>query len=396
MKIQLEENATLPLGFKAAGVHAGIKKEAKDMALISSDVVATAAGVFTTNQVCAAPVKICRKHLTDGQAKAIVMNSGNANACTGAEGLAHAEAMCVETASQLNCDPSEVLVCSTGSIGKPLELEPIVKGISLAADVLASDQGMAAAEAMMTTDLVSKTITTTLSIDGKTVRITGMAKGSGMIEPNMATMLAYILTDASVPSDALQSALSAANAQSFNRISVDGDTSTNDSVLLLANGAADTAALNPSHSDWSVFCEALNAVCLDLALKIVRDGEGASHLITLQVTGAQSDSEADQAARAVANSMLVKTGWAGSYPVWGRIMDVLGYCSAHVEEEKISIDYNELPITRSGQVADSSPESVLAITQEPEYTIHIDLGLGAGSATIYTCDCTEEYVRINL
>lgn len=387
----------LPRGFSAAGIAAGIKKKRKkDMALIVSDTSAVTAGVFTTNQIKAAPVKWDIQVVEHDGAQAIVMNSGNANACTGLQGMDDTEAMAALTAARLGIGPLDVFVCSTGTIGKPLPMDRIAAGIEELSDRLSPDGGMDAAEAMMTTDLVSKTLAVDIELDGKPVRITGLAKGSGMIEPNMATMLAFILTDAAVEKHALQCALRLATDTSFNRISVDGDQSTNDSVIVLANGQAGNEVLTQNSRDWDLFSQTLQKLLFELAMMIVRDGEGVTRTVTVSVTGAASDGEAGEAARAVANSMLNKTAWAGRRPNWGRIMDAIGYSHAQVQENKVDIDYDDVPAVRNGTAAPTPEEQLVAAVSGESFTIHINLNLGSGRAIVYTCNCTEEYVRINV
>ncbi len=388
----------LPKGFSAAGVSAGLKKKkhAKDMALIVSDVIAETAAVFTTNQVKAAPVKWDIRVVEHDGARAIVMNSGNANACTGAQGLADAEAMAALAAGQLGVLPIDVFVCSTGTIGKPLPMEKIAGGIKLLFDEASPEGGMDAAEAMMTTDLVSKTVTVEMDFDGIPARITGLAKGSGMIEPNMATMLAFIITDASVEKHTLQCALRAASDVSFNRITVDGDRSTNDTVICLANGLAGNERITRNSKHWNQFYQTLEKVLFDLSMMIVKDGEGATRVVTVRVSGAASDGEANEAARAVANSMLNKTAWAGTRPNWGRIMDAIGYSYAQVQENKVNINYDDVPAVRNGIAAGTPEEALVAAVSKEAFTIHIDLNLGKGQAVVYTCNCTEDYVRINV
>lgn len=390
----------LPPGFRAAGVHAGIKADpAKmDMALIVSDEEHTvAAGMFTTNKVKAAPVRLDIEHLRSGRARAIVVNSGNANACTGPQGELDAAEMAHLTAEALRLPLGEVLVSSTGTIGKPLNLAPIRRGIPLLVEALDSFGGECAARAILTTDTRPKTCHTCIEIDGVSVTLSGFCKGAGMIEPNMATMLCYLCTDATIGAEALREALRVAVNQSFNRISVDGDTSTNDSVILFANGRAGNTALTPQHPSWTLFQSALNGLVFDLAMKIVWDGEGMTKFIELRAKGALNDAEADKALRAIANSFLVKTGWAGTYPVWGRIADVLGYCGVEIDPERMGIDYDQLPLMRNGMTAKPDPQALAAILAGNRYTITVDLGTGGpGSAVLYTCDCTEEYVRINM
>jgi glutamate N-acetyltransferase/amino-acid N-acetyltransferase len=392
----MKKSLPLPKGFSATGIQAGIKKNKKDMALIVSDVPAVSAAVFTTNQVKAAPVKWDLKVVEHNEARAIVMNSGNANACTGVQGLDDAEAMAALAASKLGIPPLDVFVCSTGTIGKPLPMDKIAGGIELLFDAVSPDGGMDAAEAMMTTDLVSKTVTVEIDLSGKPVRITGLAKGSGMIEPNMATMLAFILTDAAVEKHTLQCALRAAADMSFNRITVDGDRSTNDTVICLANGQAGNEVLSQDSQHWKTFYHALEQVLFDLSMMIVKDGEGATRVITVRVNGAASGGEAEEAARAVANSMLNKTAWAGKRPNWGRIMDAIGYSYAQVQENKVDIDYDDVPAVRNGMAAGTPEEKLIAAVSKEAFTININLNLGSGSTVVYTCNCTEDYVRINV
>jgi glutamate N-acetyltransferase/amino-acid N-acetyltransferase len=392
-----QNKLVLPMGYKAAGMHAGIKKgEKKDLALLVSETPASIAGVFTTNQVKAASVKLCRERLAGGKATAIVINSGNANACTGEAGIRDARQMGHVTAEALGVDEATVFVCSTGHIGRPLPMDVIEPGIRKVAQSVSQDGGLDAADAIMTTDTHSKHHTAELKVDGKAVRVLGLAKGAGMIEPNMATMLSFIMTDAAVAPDALQACLSAAVNDSFNRITVDGDRSTNDTVLMMANGEAGNEPLKKGHPDWEAFCQAVNEVTLALAMRIVADGEGVTTCVTVRVKGAVSDEDADLAARAVANSLLVKTSWAGKYANWGRVMDCLGYSRAKVQEDLVDIDYDELPAVRGGMSAGTSQEQFREVTGRAQYAIVVDLHLGSGEALVYSCDCTEEYVRLNM
>jgi len=391
------EKIILPKGFSAAGIAAGIKpKKKKDMALIVSEEPAVTAGVFTTNQIKAAPVKWDIQVVEHNQSRAIIMNSGVANACTGAKGEADTQAMATLAAESLGVEPIDVFVCSTGTIGKFLPMEKISAGIDQLSHKLSPDNGRDAAEAMMTTDLVSKSLTVEIEVGGKPVRITGLAKGSGMIEPNMATMLGFILTDANVEKHALQCALRAATDTSFNRISVDGDQSTNDSVIAMANGMAGNETLTQGSEDWNFFFQTLEKLLFELAIMIVRDGEGATKLITVRVIGAATNGEADKAARAVANSMLNKTAWAGKRPNWGRVMDAIGYSHAQVQENRVDITFDAVPLVQGGMAfEEASLDDAVAVVSKDEFTIHINLNLGGGEAMVYTCDCTEEYVRIN-
>lgn len=392
----VDGGVTAPLGYKAAGVHAGIKQIADDLALLYSECVAGVAATFTTNRIQGAPVRICRQRVADGRSQAVIINSGNANACTGKRGMADAAEMCAVTAELLGIEEQLVLVCSTGTIGVPLPIDKIKQGIKPAVAALSTDGGGAAAKAIMTTDTVEKQLAVEIRIDGRTVRVGGMAKGSGMIDPDMATMLAFLTTDAAADGPALQECLSIAVADSFNRITVDGDRSSNDTVLLLANGCAGTGELGRDHPQWPLFCSAVNEVARQLAFKIVKDGEGATKFVTVSVTGAVSLDDARRVARAVANSLLVKTSWYGQDPNWGRVIDVVGYCGADVREELVSIAYDDVVIVRNGCRSPDVPiGKVNEVLKKDSFTLHIDLNLGDDADTVYTCDCSEEYVRIN-
>lgn len=391
---KVKGSVTAPQGFRAAGVACGVKASGnKDLGLIVSDVPATAAAVFTTNQVKAAPVVYNLRHVRAGTARAIVVNSGNANACTGAVGLVHARAMAAGVARRIGCNEDEVFVCSTGRIGVRLPSVKIQAGIKRLLGMLSPNGGPSVAEAIMTTDSFPKECAVRFKAGGATITIGGIAKGAGMIHPNMATMLAFLTTDAAVPRAALQRALAAAVNRSFNRISVDGDMSTNDSVILLANGRAGHAALTGKL--WTEFEEALTFVCQSLARLIVRDGEGVSRFVTVTVAGARTDDEAVLAARAVCNSVLVKTSWCGGDPNWGRIMDALGYSRAKIQESKVDIRYDGVPAVVGGVVARTPVEKLKKIVVQPEFTIDIHLHLGRGSCTMYTTDLTEKYVEFN-
>ena len=386
----------LPNGFFSAGLSAGIKPDnSLDMALIVSDNIASAAGVFTTNQVYAAPVKLCKEHLANNQAKAIIVNSGVANACTGKEGYNSAVEMTKETAKHLECNLTDVLVCSTGKIGPQLPMDKIKSGIFNLSKSLSENNLDITSKAIMTTDTHPKIVTKCIFLNNQKITITGVAKGAGMIEPNMATMLAFIMTDAKINSFDLNKCLKDAVDVSFNRITVDGDQSTNDTVLMLANGLDDTCELNPHSNEWNDFTIALKEVCFELAMMIVHDGEGADRFITLKVIGALNDKEADIAARSVANSLLNKTAWAGSYPDWGRIMDAIGYSSAKIIPENVSIFYGNVQAVENGCQYDVDHQVMVDAVSEKELLIKVCLGLADGEATIYTCNCTERYVRIN-
>lgn len=395
--MKLLDQVLLPRGFRATGVAAGIKRSGnKDLAILVSDRPATCAGLFTTNQVKAAPVRLDQERVKRGRARAIVVNSGNANACVGAQGMKDAKRMAEVAAKYLDVESGDVLVCSTGVIGRPMPMPIVEQGIRDATMQLHGETGDDVAESIMTTDTHPKRATVRFKIGRQEITLSAMAKGAGMIEPHMATMLCFIITDAAVERRALQNALRRAADQSLNRITVDGDMSTNDTVLLLANGAAGNPVLRPGKPGWKNFVAALDAVTLDLAKKIARDGEGATKLITVQVNGARSDKEADAAARSVANSMLVKTCWNGDYPNWGRVMDAIGYSAAKVKEEKVEIRYDDLVAVRNGAATKTPLDSLSAAQRKDRFTLTVDLHLGRGAATVYTCDCSEEYVRINV
>lgn len=397
MTIHLDPAPILPAGFLASGLHAGLKKKrVPDMALLVSDRPAKVAGVFTTNQVKAAPVRLSRGHAATGRGRAVVINSGNANCCTGEQGDRDARAMADLTAEALGVKPEEVCVCSTGSIGPPLPMDRISAGIPKLVKALSPEGGAKAAKGILTTDKGSKTVTATFRAGGKPVRITGVAKGAGMIEPNMATMLAFLLTDASVPVGFLRKALATAVEESFNRISVDGDQSTNDTVLCLANGASGAAALKRGTRDGDRFEEALLQICRKLAWDMVRDGEGADKVIKVLVTGARTELEAEAAARSVANSLLVKTSWHGTTPKWGRVMDALGYSLATVDPDKVTITYDGLAAVRNGVMASTPREQLEAVHARETFTLGIDLGQGTGESYVFGCDTAHRYIDINI
>jgi len=386
-------NAASPRGFRAAGIHCGIKRERADLALLVSDVPASAAGVFTTNRVQAAPVRYTRRAVAAGRAQAVVINSGNANACTGEPGLEDAAEMALLSAAALGLDGDLVLVASTGVIGVPLPMEAIRRGIPMAAGALEAD-GTAAAEAIRTTDNFPKTAACRLEIGGVEVTIGGMAKGAGMIHPNLATTLCFLTTDAALPPAVLRGALQRAVAESFNSITVDGDTSTNDTVLLLANGQAGGAPITNGEA-LTRFTAGLTMVAAELAKMVVRDGEGATKLVEIRVDGALSNAEAHQAAMTVANSLLVKTALHGGEPNWGRILAALGRSGVEMAEETTDVFFGDLAIVRGGLGVPGVWDAAAAALEQKEVTIGIRLGVGNGAARAWTSDLSEEYVRIN-
>ncbi len=417
-----------PQGFLASGIFCDIKRLGtgkgsnkglkRDLALIVSEVPATVAGMFTTNQICAAPVKVCVERVKRGKAQAIVVNSGNANACTGRQGLADAKAMTGLTGKLLHMPAEQVLVGSTGRIGVTMPMANVRSGIEAAAQLLGNEPECAdeAAEAIMTSDSKPKQIAVEFKLGGKPVRIGGICKGAGMIQPGMsatgarpaavpqglhATMLSFITTDAAIGAKALQACLQEAVAHSFNRITVDGDMSTNDTVLVLANGLAANAKLGTRNAELKTFQTALNHVCLELAKMIVRDGEGVTRFVTVRVEGAKSHADADAASRAVANSALVKTSWFGGDPNWGRIIDAIGYSAATVVENKVDIGYSApgsrkiLWSLKRGQPTKTTFKQLCAAAAAKEFDLHIRLNLGRASALMYASDLTEEYVDFN-
>ena len=386
---------TTPQGYRASGSSAGIKADkGLDLALLVSDTPATAAAVFTTNRAQAAPILVSREHLSasGGVARAIVVNSGCANACTGDEGLDAAREMAAETARLVRCSVAEVLVASTGVIGVALPIGKIRAALPAAFRGLGNDHGAQAARAIMTTDPFPKEAAAEVKIGGRTVRIGGMAKGSGMIEPMMATMLAFITTDADVPQPLLARALREAVDDTFNAITVDGECSTNDSVMLLANGASGVS-INVGNCD--AFVDGLNAVCRELAMGIVRGGEGATKLVTVTVTGAASAIEARRAAKAIANSLLVKTAIHGGDPNWGRLIAVAGRANVAFELSRAAVMIGATTLFSNGRPYDEASAEAAEYLKGTDIAVSVDLGSGSASSTVWTCDLSAEYVRIN-
>jgi glutamate N-acetyltransferase/amino-acid N-acetyltransferase len=385
-----------PEGFQAAGVSAGIKARpgALDLALIVSDRPATAAAVFTTNRAQAAPVLVSIEHLarSGGKARAIVVNSGCANACTGPDGLQVAKDMAAATAALVGCPVEQVLVASTGVIGVSLNIDKIRGGLPKALAALGSDQGPQAAQAIMTTDPFPKEAAARVTIGGRQVKVGGIAKGSGMIEPMMATMLGFVTTDAAVPKDLLHRALLEVVDDTFNAITVDGECSTNDCVMLLANGESEVTI---DEASYGAFTDALRTVCLRLALGIVRGGEGATKLITVTVTGAASSTEARKAAKAIANSPLVKTAIHGGDPNWGRLIAVAGRAGVAFELERAKVAMGPIVLFEEGRPHDDLAPAAAAYLKSEDISVSVDLGAGSASSTVWTCDLSAEYVRIN-
>jgi glutamate N-acetyltransferase/amino-acid N-acetyltransferase len=414
---RIEGSICAPQGFKAAAVFCDIKRlgtgkgsekgRKRDLGLIVSDAAAAVAGMFTTNQVCAAPVKLSASRAAKRFARAIVVNSGNANACTGRRGIADAKRMTETAAAALKLKEGDVLVCSTGRIGVLMPMKNVERGIRACAPLLARSETNArqAAEAIMTTDTCRKEIGIELKIGTATVRIGGICKGAGMIQPGMtarhATMLAFITTDVAIEPKLLKHALRIAVEQSFDRITVDGDMSTNDSVIALANGFARNPRIENRDSKFGIFQAALNAACLELAQMIVRDGEGASRFVALHIHGARNAAEAEAAARAIANSSLVKVSWCGGDPNWGRILCALGYSKAKVNESLVDIGYAKpgsremLFAFRRGRPTNLALKTLAKVTSAPEFELHVNLHLGRAAFTMWASDLTEDYVAFN-
>ncbi|MBR4652675.1 MAG: bifunctional glutamate N-acetyltransferase/amino-acid acetyltransferase ArgJ [Kiritimatiellae bacterium] len=386
-------------GFRAAGVPARIKYEGRrDVALIVADAPCAAAAVFTTNAVAAAPVVYDRAAVKGGRIQAILANSGCANACTGEAGRRDAERSAIETARTLGIDPGLVLVASTGVIGHRLPMDRLLDGMRCAAAALAAspEAALDANRAVMTTDTKPKQAAAQVRIGGRTVTVGGMCKGSGMIEPNMATMLGFITTDAAISPTMLRRALRRAIAVSFNHVVVDGDESTNDSVFLLASGVAGNARISAPGRDMDLFTEALTAVGVALAKQMAADGEGATKFVSVTVKGARTPRDAERAARAIAKSPLAKTSWFGKDPNWGRVLAAAGYSGAAVDDRRAEVFYGRTWAYRKGRVADAAQLEWLARELEgPELSVTVDLHLGEHSATIYTCDLSLDYVHIN-
>lgn len=396
IKINDPAGVTFAKGFKAAGIVAGLKKSGnKDLALIYTETPAAVAGTFTQNKVAAAPVHVSKLTVKNGTAHAVISNAGCANACTGDEGLKNAHIMGEVTAKTLGCKPEEVIVGSTGVIGVQLPMDTITAGIPKVAAELSPTGSADASAAILTTDTKSKTATATFTVGGKEVHIGGIAKGSGMIRPNMATMLCYITTDLAITPALLQKALSAAVNLSFNMISVDGDMSTNDMCIVLANGLAGNDIIDTENEDFETVKEVLKNITIELAKQIAADGEGAGKFITINIHNAVDFNDAKTVGMAVANSPLVKTAFFGEDPNWGRIICAVGYSGANMVPEKTTLSIGGIPIFTKGMGTDYDEAALRAIMAEHDIVVDIDLNQGAESATVWTCDLTYGYVKIN-
>jgi glutamate N-acetyltransferase/amino-acid N-acetyltransferase len=395
----MEGNLASARGFRGAAVAAGIKKTRGelDLALLVCDApAATTAGLFTTNLVAAAPVLLSRQNLAEshGRCRALVVNSGNANACTGRKGMQAARESARVAATLLNLQPAQVLVASTGVIGVPLDLGLVTSQLPALVESLSIENASAVARAIMTTDTFPKSCVLRSEMGGKPVYLAGIAKGAGMIHPRMATLLSFLTTDALIGPRTLQNLLRAAVDVSFNRITVDGDTSTNDTVVAWASGLAGVG-VRPGNSSWAWFLEGLTQLCQSLAKMIARDGEGAKKLVIIEVQGARKPSDAERVARAIANSPLVKTALAGSDPNWGRILCAAGYSGALFDPNKVDIRINDLLLCRDGVDAGFDEDCARKELDRKEITLRVDLHQGRASAHIWTCDLTHDYITIN-
>ena len=390
-------------GFRAAGLHVGVKTHntnKKDVALIVSDVDCSAAAVFTTNVVKAAPIHVTKAHLADGKARAVVCNSGNANACA-PQGEENAEKMCSAAAKAIGCKQEDVLVASTGVIGQTIRVNVIEEGMPklyslLEASEAASD---AAAHAIMTTDTVKKEVAVETTVGGKTVRMGGIAKGSGMIHPNMGTMLCFLTTDCAISPAMIREALLETAKVSFNRISVDGDTSTNDTCLVLANGLAGNAEITEKNDDYAAFLEALKALCVELARMMAKDGEGAKHLITCTVSGAKDEAQAEVIAKSVISSTLTKAAIFGCDANWGRVLCAMGYSGEQFDPEKVDVHFasaaGDIAVCEQGRGLHFDEDLAKKILTESEVEINIHMAEGDGVCTCWGCDITYDYIKIN-
>lgn len=391
---------TAPGGFVAGAVHCGIKPGAAegraDLAMILSTAPAAGAATFTTNRVKAAPVRVSAAYLKSSDIRGIVANSGNANACTGVKGVEDAKRMARAAAGAFGLKERQVLVCSTGRIGVPLPIEKIEAGIPELSGRMQKDGSLKAAHAIMTSDTFAKEVAVTFLTGERRITIGGIAKGAGMIDPNMATMLCFLTTDAPVPKPVLQHALKQSVRQSFNRITVDGDMSTNDTVILLANGLAGGPPVKSGGRLRELFQRALDHVTRRLAWMIVEDGEGVSKFVEVIVKGAASADDARRAAEAVANSTLVKCAWFGGDPNWGRLIDAVGYCGARVREEMVDIFYNGVSAVQHGMASATPFSKLLDVVRKERFTITIDLNIGSGEYSVYTTDLTTRYVELNM
>lgn len=390
------QGVTFAKGFTAAGVKAGIKKSGNlDVAVIYTKTQAVVAGTFTQNKVAAAPVYVSKEVVATGTAHAIVANAGCANACTGQQGLDDAHKMAQIAADELGVNANDVIVGSTGVIGVNLPMDKLEAGIKDAVANLSADGSDNAGRAIITTDTHSKSVTCEFELSGKTVRMGAIAKGSGMIRPNMATMLCYITTDIAIDQALLQKAVSGCVEKSFNMISVDGDMSTNDMVIVLANGEANNAKITEENADYQIFFDKLMMLCTEFAKQIAADGEGASKFLTINVKGAKSFADAKTVGMAIANSPLVKTAFFGEDPNWGRVICAVGYSGADMVPEKTVVKFGGITIFANGTGATYDEKALAHVMKEKDIVIDIELNMGQEDATVWSCDLSYEYVKIN-
>ena len=392
----INSGVTAAKGFRASGTASGIKKNNRlDLALVVSDKTARFAGVYTKNSVKGNSLKLTMEHAVEGHARAVVINSGNANACNGPSGYRNAHTVCDTIADYINCKKNEVIFNSTGVIGYPLNMQKILPGLETAVRSLSKKGSSEAARAIMTTDTFEKEIAVEFEIHGKQVRIGGMAKGSGMIHPNMATMISVLTTDANISKQLLQASLKKACDKTFNRISVDGDTSVCDMVVILANGEDETLKIEQNKAEYMKFMSALDYVCAYLAKSVAKDGEGATKLLEIHCINAKTADDAYKIVNAVARSPLVKTAFFGMDANWGRIITAAGYSNAYLEESKIDIYIGDMLFCKNGVAQTFSESAALEILKKNEIEITIDLNLGSYSDRIWTCDLSYDYVKIN-
>lgn len=396
----VDGSVTAPKGFVASGVHCGIRKNKnkRDLALIYCEKPCAAAAIYTTNLVKSAPILVTRANLENGTAQAVICNSGNANTCN-SDGVEVAEKTCALVAKALNINTKDVIVGSTGVIGQKLPIEPIANSISELVSALSKEGATNAAEAIMTTDLVKKEYAVETEIGGKTVYIGGIAKGSGMIHPNMATMLCFITTDAAISADMLKIAVKTVADKSFNMVSVDGDTSTNDTLAVMASGLAGNAEITEQNEDYNIFVEALTVLCRKLSKEMAKDGEGASKLLVCKVSGAKTEKDAKGVAKSVVCSSLLKAAMFGSDANWGRVLCAIGYSGCDVDINKVDVSFaskvGKVDVCKNGAGIDFSEELAKTVLTEDEIDIVVELNDGNGVAEAYGCDLTYEYVKIN-
>ena len=394
--VKVERVARPVAGFRVSGIHAGIKARAKDLALIVCDELASVAAVFTRSTVVGAPVEVSRARVKRGRARAVVVNSGCSNVAMGARGIRDAHTMARYAARAIGCDENDVLLASTGVIGQPLPLDVLKRGIPQAVSALSPDGFADAAEAIRTTDTFAKVASARFALGGEKVTLQGIAKGAGMIEPNMATMLCFLATDAKISPVLLRAMLRRVTDATFNRLSVDGETSTSDSVMFFASGRSMRTALRAGSREAKQFEVALQSVCEDLVRQLARDGEGATKLLLVDVRGARSAKEADRAARRIGNSMLVKTAVFGGDPNWGRILQTIGAARIAWHPERTQIRVGGVPVfTRGRSAGPAARKRAEAALRAEEIEIRVDLGKGQGEARLFSCDLTYEYIRVN-